>query len=814
MAPLDTLWQDLRYALRSLRGSPLLASATVLTLTLGIGMNTGIFTLLNGMILRARVEKEPETFVHLAAQYSGDAPNRLLDGSASVDDFQAYQENARTVTNIAAWGIGRTTIGREDPNTELALLVTCNFFHLYGLDQPRLGRLFRPDECAKPGSAPVVLISEELWRNRFGADPQMLGSVLWLNRQPFTVAGIVPLGFSGRLRGPGIWLPYTKAPLFIGNFDPFRNSSVPWLMVEGRLAPGQSRAAAQSELAVIARRQDALQAGRRTAIILTNGSFIEEPSVRPQLLWLAPLILGALTLVLLLACTNVTMLLLSRAAARQREIAIRLSLGAGRARLLRMLLMESLILAGTAGAISAWITTRLPQVMQKLIPGMPHYPLEPNLMVFGYLAGVTLLAGMMAGTAPAFESLKVDLTGSLKGLEGVFAGKARQRGFLIATQIAMSLVLLAGGGLFVRAQETVFRADPGFETRQVLLVAPRLTSPPYTPASSREFYRRLAQNVRALPGIRSVAFTNAPPLSNDEGGGPTEEVREPSRPKGSGIRAGVVVVSPGYFETMGIAILRGRSFRESESPVTGAASPTVVSEAFARTMWPDRDPMGQPFLDSDGRLLEVEGVARDVKSQRFGAIDGPMFYRLRSPEAYGDTLLARYAGTSAGAEMAVRTLMREMDRELLPVPRTLQETIDNFAALFWRMAVVALSLGVLAVILAVVGIYGVVAFAVTRRTREMGIRMALGASRLSIIRSVILSAARPIVLGLAVGLALSVAGGAVLGQALRQMPFALDVRDPVAYGAVSLLLLFTALAAILGPAWRASRSDPARALRE
>jgi predicted permease len=812
---IETVLQDVRYGLRLLKQSPLLSGAIVLTLTLGIGINTGVFTVLNGMLLRARVDKDPDSFAHVSAQYSGDAGAAVLDWGISVADFRAYQTSVRSMEKLAAWGIGRSTVGQDDPTQWLIMPVTCNFFSLYGLEQAKLGRLFRDEECAKRGVEPVVVISEELWRSHFAADPRILGTVIRLNQQPFTVIGVTPARFSGQLRGPGIWTPYTMQASFFGGRDFFRDSSLPWLTLEGRLKPDQTRAAAQAELTVIAHNQDRLQPGRKTTIFVTNGSFVEEPSQRAQMLWIAPLIMGALTLILLLACANVTMLLLSRAATRQREIAIRLSLGAGRKRLLRMLLTESLILAGGAGAISAWIAAEVPAAMGKLIPGMPHYPLQPDMLVFAYLAGITLLAGAIAGMAPAAESLKVDLTASLKGQEGLFgSGRTRTGGLLVGAQVAMSLVLLVGAGLFVRGESTVFRENPGFETRQVLLFSLRPPMPPYTPASAAAFHRTLEQRLHALPGIQSVCFASSPPFSSDEGRGPAEEVRVPGQAKGTGLKASVNIVSAEFFDTLGIPIVRGRAFREGERPFKGAAQPMVVSEAFARALWPTQDPLGEAIQDADGGLLQVVGVARDVKSQRFGALDGPSFYRLRDPRTYGDAIMARFQGDAIPAQLAVRNLIRETGRGMLPRVATLQSVMDQFAEGFWKMAEIVLFLGAVAIVLAVVGIYGVIAFAVSRRTREMGIRMALGASRTDVVLSVMASGVKPIVIGLSAGLLLAMAGAAALAQALRATPIGLNVRDPVAYVAVSLLLVSTALAAMFVPALRAARSDPSRALRQ
>jgi predicted permease len=745
--------------------------------------------------------------------YTGDQVRPVLDQSLSTEDFHAIQSSVRSLENVAAWGIGRGSIGQDDPSQWLIMPVTCNFFSLYGLDRPKMGRLFRASECASQGEAPVAVISEELWRDRFASDPQIIGATIRLNHNSYSIVGVTPARFAGQLRGPGVWVPYTMQAGFLGGHDFFRERSVPWLMVEGRLKPGQTRSSVAAELTVIEHQQDQLKPGRNTAIAVTDGSFIQEPG--QATLWLAPLVIGALLLILLLACTNVTTLLLSRAAARQHEIAIRLSLGASRKRLLRMLITESLILAIAAGAISAWIAAQVPSTLENLIPGMPHYPLRPDLVVFAYLTAITLLAGIVAGMAPAAESLKVDLTASLKGQQGLFGGtRSRSRGFLVGAQVAMSLVLLAGAGLFVRAEMTVFSRNPGFETHQVFQFGLRTPVPPYTATSAAAFFHTFEQRLREIPGVRSVAFASATPYSSDEGGGPSEEILVPGQAKGGGVRVGVNVVSPEFFETLAMPIVHGRAFRHGEASVKGVAEPIVISEATARRIWPGKDPLGQLVSDDAGDALEVVGIVRDVKSQRFGTVDGPLLYALRDQRGYGDSILVRFEGDARPVQAAIRALAHGMDPEMMPRIETLQSSMDNFADIFWKAAKIVLGLGVVALLLAVVGIYGVVAFAVDRRSREIGIRMALGATRGEILRSVIFSGVRPIVIGLGVGMVLAIGGAEVLAQALRATPVGLNVSDPSAYVAVSVILVVTAIAAMFVPAFRASRADPMRALRQ
>ncbi len=792
-----------------LRRNPLVGGATVLTLALGIGVNTGVFTILDGMLFRARVGKDPGSFLHLSPQYSGAIDYGYMSFALSYEDYAAFRNRSQAVQDLATWSIVRPIIG-DDNASDLGLLVSPAFFHLYGLERPKLGRLFVADDFSRDRPVPVIVISEEVWRSRFSAAPDIIGKRITLNRTPFTVVGVTAAHFAGILRGPGIWIPYTMESLFFEGQDLFRDNKVRWLVVEGRLRPGYTRQSAQSELSVIAAQQDQLHPGRKTTLYVTNGSFIQEPSQRANLIWIAPLIMGALTLVLLLACTNVTMLMLARASARQREIAIRVSLGAGRGRLLRMLLIESLILAVVAGLISAYVAYRLPEVFQKLLVNAPNYPLQPDFTVFTYLAVITLLAGLLSGVTPAVESLKVDISASLKGhasLLGTGNAKDSTRGLLISAQAALSLVLLIGAGLFIRAQYTLFTADPGFETQQVLLA-------PLPSGTKETFYRALQQRVRAIPGVQSVSFTSSPPLFTDESGAATEEARLPGQAKKAGVVAGVTAVSPEYFDTMRIPIVLGRAFQEAEASPHATAPVVVVSQAFARVFWPGENPLGKVVAGSNDELLEVVGVAADLQSERFGAIDGPHFYRLRPYHAAGGPMMVRFAGDSAPVEQAIKTLVRSMDREMLVTPRTLRALSDDLSAKFGVLVKPIVMLGLTALLLAVLGIYGLVAFAVAQRAREFGIRMALGANRGRIIFNVLRSGIRPIAMGFSAGLLLAFIGSRGLRQAFRNTNFALNPDDPVAYAAVLGILGIAALAAMLGPALRASRSDPMQALRQ
>jgi predicted permease len=794
MNQFEVLRQDIRYSLRSIRRQPGIAIATVLTLALGLGLNVSVFTFLRGLLFRARVDKAPETFVHLSPEYRMEDGRRTGSWLISVRDYRAYAAGTRTLSSLAAWSPVHATIGTGDSEPQLALLTTCNFFEVYGLNAPRMGRLFSQTECGSPGAGPVVLIGEELWKSQFHSDPNIVGSAVRVNRALFTVIGVLPAGFAGRIRGPGIWIPWTMQRAFFQDNDLFRDDSQPWLTAEGRLRPGRTRSEAQSELAVIAAQLDRLEPGRRTVMQVTNGSFGEEPALRASLFWIGPSVMGALTLILLIACTNVTVLQLSRAVTRQREMGIRLAIGAGRPRLMRMLLTETLLLATVAGALSIYIGFQAPAIFSKMLAtaSMPVYQTRPDLQVMLYLGAIILAATIMAGLSPAAESLRGDLHGAMKPGGGGTGGKANsRRRFLIAAQVAMSLVLLLCAGSFIHAQHTMLTADPGFDT-QVLFV------PLQAPLAAA------AERIREIPGVESVAAGT--PLSNQEGSAPTEEVRRSEQATGSGKPTAISEVSTGYFETLGIRLLQGRS------PVNSHEA--VISRALAESLWPGNDPAGEHLLLAGGDQLTVVGVARDVASEHPGSVDGPHLYRWRDVSGRVDALLIRFRGDAITTSARVREVIRRLDPESQVAPRTLRAILDETAERFSTMVRMVGILAGLALSLAVLGIYGVVSFAVNQRTKEIGIRVALGATRSTVVRSVLVSGAGPVAWGIAIGAPLALLGTQAASTVLRHAPISIQPRDPITFLGVACVLGLAGMAAMLRPAWRAATADPVRALRE
>jgi predicted permease len=797
----------------------------VLTLAVGIGLNTGVFAVLDGLMFRPQIEKDPSSFVQVLSRYSGWYPTEDLFQEFTALDYQAMRDQTRSLSILAAWHGNRATIEGETQPTSV-ILVTCNFFSLYGLERPKLGRLLLPEECSSPGGVPVAVISEELWRQRFSSDLGIIGKPIRLNRHAYVVVGVVPAHFSGRLEGPGIWIPYTMQPEFWHGHDAFSKSDWygwAWLTVEGRLKPGYSRSDAQAELGLIVGQQDRLYPGskddrafpgRKTTVVVTNGSIIEQPRVRPFAVLVIPLILGPLLLVLLIACANVTMLLLSRAVARRSEIAIRLALGAGRIRLLRMLALEGLIVAGAAGAISLFLAFEIPEAFQWFIPDAIKFQPRPDLTVFAYLAGVTFFAGCIAGLAPATESLRLDLVTALKGKEGASTAKSQIREILIVTQVAMTFVLLAGATLFIRIQLDITSVDPGFETRHVFLVNEEYPGPDVGPGVTLQHYRdsivsffgMLDQRVRALPGVVSVAYVQAMPFVRPE----TQEIRLPNQAKGNGHQASLDVVSANFFETLGVPIVRGRAFQSSdvtteshlpaeETDYEGHAfAPVgVISQAFARTFWPGQDPLGKVVEWGDPvRRVQILGVARDTKSEEFGMLDGPRLYVLMNYD-FGGPLLVRFTGDAGLLAPEIEKAVQSVDVGQIVVPRTLRSILEEDAKDMSTLTDIALFLACLAIVLSVIGIYAVVTFSMSQRTRELGIRMVLGATKGRIVGPVLASGARQIGVGMLFGLLLALPGSWALAKLLKRAPFHISVFDFGVFGMAAALLTAVALAAML-----------------
>ncbi|MGH9521230.1 MAG: ABC transporter permease, partial [Terriglobales bacterium] len=623
--------RDLKYGFRMWRKSPLVFMAVAVTLAIGIGLDAGAFAVINGLLLRPRSDHDPATFARLYAEYTQNKQVTSYGGQFSPSAYRTLQRESRGLAQLAAWRTDGVVLGDDSART-LDMEVSCNFFSVYGLGVPKFGRLFRADECGEGALANVAIVSEELWRERFGSDPQILGKTILVNRIPFTLIGITPLEFSGRLRGPGLWVPLSaQARLTTSYFS--QPDLAPSLWLEGRIRPGMTRAELASELKVLARRVELPSRDLKLNILVTSGALIDDPNVRPSALWIMLAVISGPTLLLLVSCANVAVLLLSRAAVRRREIAVRLSVGASRRRVVNQLIAEILLLAMGAAAAGVCLAVQVPKTFQKMIPSMPHYAFGLDWHIAAYLIGITLFASFLAGLAPAVDCLRQDVWHTLKaGAQNWNTGQGRWsvRDLLVITQVFCSIVLMSISAIYIRAEFTILNADPGFDTRQVLQVPVQLPTDRYNAAGSQQLYDELQQRFAAIPAVEAVAYGSASPLGADPGApGARSQFRLPTQGEIEGRAANVRMVSANYFSTLGVPILLGRAFTVTPSD----SSSVVVSRSFANTFWPNQDPIEETVTGSDGQQFRVIGVARDTRTEHFGEVDGPTLYRVRTAPA-------------------------------------------------------------------------------------------------------------------------------------------------------------------------------------
>jgi predicted permease len=814
---LDTLWQDTRFAFRLIARNRWVSLTIVATLTVGIGLNVSMFSLLNASLLRPWVRSEPETFVSVIPQFSGKYPLRFSDSaSMSQPDYARYRDSARSLDSLAAYRLLPIALSGAESGAIHGGLTSCNLFDVMRPGPPVLGRYLIPDECGSPMASPVAILSETLWRTRFSADPGVIGRVIQLNRTPFTVVGVAPsLTLAGANGGPtrpaDVWIPYTMLGSVRPDDDYFADPHAQWLTIVGRRSRDYSLPQVREELSLLARQADEAVPQRRTSLVVTDGSLAQDPDMRGKAALIVSVTLGATTLLLLLACVNVTTLLLSRSASRQREIAVRLSMGAGRVRLLRQLLTESLVLSGLAAVFSFAIALRAPAVLWSTLTSTPApFDLTPDWRVLLYCLSVGVSAGVVAGLSPAIESLRPELSESLKGSStAVTPGRRRSRvrSVLVAVQVAVSLLLVVQVGLFTRAQRGFFSYEPGFETRQVLSITLASVTAGFDPPAS--FYEELDARVKAVPGVLETSYASIAPWSGRNStevteidGSPVPSTRDHRRDPARR------VVSPGYFAALNIPLIRGRVFTRDEASSGRQPVPAVISEAMARRYWPDQNPVGHHFRLSVPH--EVIGVSRDVQSVVYMEDDGPFFYSpLDLHQSKPPSMLVRVSGDPRGPAASLRDIVRQTDPQMASTVVTLASIVERQGETLEPVMISGAVAGALALLLALTGVYGVVSFSVNQRIREIGIRMALGAQRRDVVLLILRSGAAPVCGGLIAGIGLALAASAGMEAIL----FGVNPRDPLMLTVVTLLLFIAAVGAIWIPARRAAALDPLSSLR-
>ncbi len=679
-----------------------------------------------------------------------------------------------------------------------------------------MGRFFLPNECESGSEARVTVMSEHLWRNAYASDPEIIGKIIHISRQPFVVIGIVADDSANVVAG-SVWIPYTLQPALNHGKSNFNDPAMAWLSVAGRLRQGYRRTDARAEVETILRQRDqfyveqkAFTLNRKTSVVVTNGSFVENPAMQTVAAGLLALVMGPLFLVLLLACTNVTMLFLSRSIVRRGEIAVRIALGAGRARLMRMLTVESLLTAFLAGLVSIWLAVRIPSLVIRSLDLQGQLPaMHTDWKVFGYLAALVLTSAIVSALAPLHESFRFDLVTALKGREGSVTTRTGTASVLIIAQLAMSFVLLVAAVLFARLPSTIESIDAGFETHHLMTVPLDISIPPYTRASALNFYRTLEAHLPGIPGVQSLAYASITPFSST----PQEEVRLNNQKKGLGRAASVDNVSLNFFSTFGVPLLRGRIFLPSDVSASANARVAVVSQAFARAFWGNGDPLGKIVVTADERHLVVIGVAADTRSERFGILDGPRIYTLADSDSIPSQLFVRFNGDATSMARRIEEAVKALDPGQLVIASTMWDFLEDNATAVRALGRIVLFMAGIAVILAITGVYAVLTFAMNRRTREFAIQMMLGATRESIFRSVMKKGLQQIAIGLVCGLILAVPAAWVFARMTAKSSLPIHTFDPSVYGISALILLVVSVCAMSLPGLRATRVDPVQALR-
>jgi predicted permease len=807
--------RDLRYSVRMLVKSPVFTAAAVLTLALGIGLNAATFSAVRGILLRPLGGAQaPEELVQVYLKWPG-----MDFGSVSIPLYHDLRDRSGGVfEDLAAYYFTPMSLAVEGRSERtLGMLVSANFFQTYGVTA-EAGRVFLPDSEARgPGSHPVAILGHGFWQDRFGADPGIVGRTMTLNGQPFDVVGVAPADFKGPVT-------FAAVPIYVPlmmqmqvepgvNLIEARGNSM--MTAVGRLREGQTLESAQQAVDAILRQvkeehPDAHEHLLGATLVLQNEAGIH-PMFRSAQMGMSAVMMVVVGLLLLIACVNVANLFLARARERRREMGVRLSLGAGRRRIVQQLLTESLVfsaLAGLAGLVLARVAIGFLRGVRPPLDGPWDFGIAMDETVLLFTLVVSLASGFVFGLAPALQAARPDLVSAVRGVSDARAGRSRLSNGLVVVQMALSLFLLVSAGLFLRSLQGATRIDPGFDEPNHLVMAsvdPGLQG--YGTERSREFLDRLVAEVAALPEVTAVGLIDQMPLSVS---GSDRGVEIPGYDFAEGERRSIhyARVTEGYLDAMGVELIAGRTFTRQDD--AAGAPVIVVNQRFAERFWPGESALGK-VVETAGKDREVVGVVQTGKYRSLGEPPTEfMFLPQRELFTTGMSLVARTRSDPGATVRTLQEIVRSLDAEM-PVfdVRTMEDHM-GIALLPARLGGTVLGLfGLLGLTLAAVGIYGVTAYSVARRKRELGIRVAMGADRSSVLRLVLGEGLRTTALGVALGLA------AALGAArlVRGLLYDTNAFDPVAFVGVPVVLAAVALLAVYLPARRAAGAEPMRALR-
>jgi predicted permease len=805
---LANIWTDVRYALRTLGRNPGFAVAAVVPIALGIGINTGVFALLNSVAWRPLPVPDSDALVSIHQEFRG-GPRRTVYGARalfSLAEYHAYRDETRTLSGLLAYSRWWTvTLGRESPRSIDGIVVTCNYFDVLNV-APVIGTGFTPANCDAPDAAPAVMLSHALWQDGFGANPRVLETPIVINGREVTVVGVAPKGFDGiDMARTSFFAPITMARVLRPEANLDERANVSWLTMIGRLRTDADIVQARADLSLVAQHIDQQQPGRTTSLVVAPAAALSLPVQRRGVLTGAAVVLPAFGLVLLIAAANVANLMLARGTARRKEIAIRLSVGATRRRLIQQLLTESAIIA-IAGAVCGTLlfSWSLDALIPWLLASVPSAELlridaKPDRLVLAFALGLTAIAALAFGVVPALNASGRQVHGALKSdSAGSTVGRGWIRGTLIGAQVAACTTLLIPAGLLSRALYAAYTFDAGFEYRNVAAISLDLRGPQYETGNAAIFHQQWLSRVGALPGVEAVARTSRLPLSPGRS-------QTTFRMDGSTAEQVVDVnhVSPEFFAVLSMPLVGGRVFTADEPDVV------LVTESTARRYWPGQDAIGRS-ITMDRVRRQIVGIVRDARvSQVPEAISSYMYLPAARGSHSARHVLARSPLDVATLAAAIRAETSRMDPSLIVNVQPLSDNVGQLQTLSRIAAGVAGGLSALALALAALGVYGVVAYVVSRRLREVGVRMALGAGAQDVQQLILRQTLRPVVIGMVIGV--GIAAGVV--HVLRAVLFGVSPYDPAAFVGAPAIMLVIAAAAALIPTRRAMRVDPMSVLR-
>ena len=820
---METTWQDVRYAMRTLAKSPSFTAAVIVSLALGIGANTTIFTLLNTLFLNPLPVERP---AELVAVFTTANRNATQFGNLlplSYPNLKDFRERTDALNDLAAYSppLALAFMTADGPERVFAQLVTGNYFDVLGV-RPIAGRFFTSDDDRTPGAHPIAVIGYGLWQRRFGGRFDAIGETIALNRHTITIVGVAPEGFKGvtSMFGPELWLPSMMSP----QFQPRQSGS--WLderaavvfSAFGRLRPGVTLTQADANLKTIAsalEHEHPDQNAGRSVTVMPIAEATIFPGMRGTLMLAGGVLMAIVGLVLLIACSNVANLLLARASARRQEVAVRLALGATRTRLVRQLVTESLLLGAAGGALGfafgIWGRDLL-WAARPAVVANNFVELRIDTHVFAFALVLSIATGVLFGIIPAVRASRADLVGALKLEPPLVRGGRRLTvaNVLLVGQVAFSLVALVTAALFVRSLQRAHDVDLGYDTRPLAILSVNLAQGGYDEARGRQFARDVRDRIERVPGITAVSWsTNMPLWANQyrrvsiDGAAPSKQSDLPL--------ALVTTVDVDYFKVLGFGMTQGRDFTSGDSE-TGMAV-AIVNDRMAERYWPNQNPIGRTFrFDSDPTPRHVIGIVKTIKYQTLGETPQPAVY-LPFRQNYADGLVL-YVRSSGEPARAIGTVQREVHAMDPHVPLENASSVDDLIdQSLWMMRIAAGLLavfGALAIALASVGLYGLMAYSVNQRRRELSVRMALGADRGAVLRLVVREGMTLVAIGIVVGVGLSLA----ISRALASLLLGIAATDAVSFATAAVLLTSVALFGTYLPARRASRFDPLVALRQ